>query len=201
MRISTKLRIGYILSAVIVIFAGVIIYISFKQMRIKSREFEFVDTISQNVVELNILGNEYLMYPEERPRIQWDIKYKVVSHLLAEGKIHASSHQSLLNQIREDLGIIRTHFSDLVSLYATSKPIIESELHQQIQNRLQSLMLLKSERVLSNSVQLKNRIKDELFYLQRFTNWMSIALIAATALLSVIIGLLVGRSITSPIKT
>ena len=61
MTIATKLRIGYILSAVIVILAGVIIYISFTQMRIKSRELEFVDAISQNVFELNILSNEYLM--------------------------------------------------------------------------------------------------------------------------------------------
>ena len=201
MKITTRLRIGYILSAVIVILAGVIIYVSFTQMRIKSRELEFVDAISQNVFELSILSNEYLLYREERPRIQWDIKYKVVRRLLGDGKIHASSNQSVLTEMRKDLGLIGSHFSDLVSLHATSIAIFESKLHQQNQNRLQSLMLLKLERVLSNSVHLKNQIKDELIYIQQYTNWMFIALITATALLSVIIGLMVGRSITSPIKT
>ena len=158
MKIITRLRIGYILSAVIVILAGVIIYVSFTQMRIKIRELEFVDAISQNVFELSILSNEYLMYREERPRIQWDIKYKVVSRLLGDGKIHASSNQSVLTEMRKDLGLIGSHFSDLVSLHAPSIAIFENELHQQNQNRLQSLMLLKLERVLSNSVHLKNQI-------------------------------------------
>jgi|GEM_PF-3239537 hypothetical protein len=38
MKISTKLRIGYIFSAIIVILAGVFIYSSFQQMLIKGRE-------------------------------------------------------------------------------------------------------------------------------------------------------------------
>ena len=59
MKISAKLRTGYIFSAAIVIFAGIFIYTSFKEMLIKNRELKYVDTISHNVFELYVLANEY----------------------------------------------------------------------------------------------------------------------------------------------
>jgi PAS domain S-box-containing protein len=153
------------------------------------------------VFELDILCNEYLMYQEKRPKIQWDIKYETVNRLLGEEKFHASGHLSQLKEIRENLIRIGTHFSDLVSLHETSNEMVDKERHQQIQDDTQSLLLLKLQRMLSHSIQLKNKIEKELIFIQQYMNWMSITLIMATALLSVVIGLLVGRSITSPIKT
>ncbi|CAB1075372.1 hypothetical protein D1AOALGA4SA_3192 [Olavius algarvensis Delta 1 endosymbiont] len=200
MKISAKLRTGYIFSAAIVIFAGIFIYISFKEMLIKNRELKYVDTISHNVVELNILANEYLIYREKRPKTQWDIVIDILRRLLGEAAIQASSHQSSLKEIREDIEIVRTHFSDLVSLHPRSKEMDTDELLLQTQNRIQGLMILKLQRVLSNTAQLKNQIGDELIHIQQFMSWMSITLIMVTALMSIVIGIIVSRSITSPIK-
>jgi PAS domain S-box-containing protein len=200
MRISTKLRIGYLSSAFIVIFAGAIIYISFKQMHTTSINLKRVDTIQQGVFELNIVGDEFLLYHEERPKIQWQIRHKALGRLIAEVNFHDPKNQSLLIEIIEDLRLIGTVFSDLVSSHSASRDIFESELPRQKQNRLKSRLLLKSQKVLFNASQLKNQIADELFSIQKYTNWISITLIMAAALLALLIEFLISRSITSAIR-
>jgi PAS domain S-box-containing protein len=200
MRISTKLRIGYLFSAFIVIFAGAIIYTSFKQMHATSLNLKLVDTIQQGVFELNIVGDEFLLYHEERPKIQWQIKHKALGRLLEEVNFHNPDNQSLLIEIIEDLRLIGTVFSDLVSSHSASSDNFESELLRQKQNRLKSRLLLKSEKVLSDATQFKNQMADELFSIQKYTNWISITLIMAAALISFLIEFLISRSITSPIK-
>ena len=115
MRISTKLKVGYMFSAFIVIFAGIIIYTSFKQMQSSSRELKFVDTITAGLFELNIAGNEFLLYQEKRPKIQWEIKYKALIRLLEKDNLLSPNRQSLLVKMREDLALVGAFFSDLVS--------------------------------------------------------------------------------------
>jgi PAS domain S-box-containing protein len=200
MRIGTKLRIGYLFSTFIVIFAGVIIYISFKQMHITSINLKLVDTIQQGVFELNIVGDEFLLHHEVRPKIQWQIKHKALGRLLEEVNFHDPDNQSLLTEIIEDIGSIGTVFLDLVSSHSSQKDISKSKLLKQKQNRLESRLLLKSQKVLSNTTQLKKQITDALFSTQKHTNWISITLIMATAFLLFIISFLISKSITSPIK-
>ena len=200
MKISTKLRIGYLFSAFIVILAGVIIYISFKQMHITGINLKLVGTLEQNVFELNILGDEYLLYREKRPKIQWQIKHKALGRHLEEVNFHDPDNQSLLNEIIENIKLISTVFSDLVSSHSVSGDIFESELLRQKQNRLKSRMLLESQKVLVTITQLKNQIADELFSIQKYTNWISLTLIMAAALFSLLIEFLISRSIISSIK-
>ncbi len=200
MRISTKLRIGYLFSAFIVILAGAIIYTSFKQMHITGINLKLVDTIQQGVFELNIVGDEFLLYHEDRPKIQWQIRHKALGRLLEEVNFHDPDNEFLLIEILEDLKFIGTVFSDLVSSHSSAKDIFESKLLKQKQSRLQSRLLLKSQKVLSNATQLKKQITDELFSIQKYTNWISITLIMTAALLALLIEFLISRSITSPIK-
>jgi PAS domain S-box-containing protein len=200
MKISTKLRIGYLFSAFIVILAGVIIYISFKQMHITGINLKLVDTLEQDVFELNILGDEYLLYHEKRPKIQWQIKHKELSRLLEELNFHDPDNQSLLNELIENIKLIGTVFSDLVSSHSASGDIFESEIIRQKQNRLKSRLLIESQKVLTNSTQLKNQMADDLFSIQKHTNWISLTLIMAAVLFSLLIEFLISRSITLSIK-
>jgi PAS domain S-box-containing protein len=200
MRISTKLRIGYIFSALIVIFAGAIIYLAIHQMDITGRHLKYANTITQSVFELNIFGNEFLLYREQRPKTQWHIKHKTLSRLLGEENFNNPNNQSLVIRMREDLEHIRALFLDL-SRHSTTSDILENEIPRKMQNRLQSQLLLELQKMLSYSTQLKNQIADELFSIQQYTIWLSITVIMATAFFSVIIGFLTGRSITLPLKT
>ena len=59
MRISTKLRVGYIFSALVVILAGAIIIASFKQLHNSAKELRVIDTVMQGVFELNLAGHEF----------------------------------------------------------------------------------------------------------------------------------------------
>ena len=200
MRISTKLRIGYIFSAIVVILAGTIIIVSFKQLHNAAGELRFVDTIMQSVFELNLAGHEFLLHQEKRPKAQWEITYQALIRLLDQKNPLSPNHQSVLIKLREDLALAQTLFADFASRQTSSSAFSEGDLSRKIQSRLQNQLILKTQRMLSHATQLKHQIEDELFSIQRYTNWMIITLIVASALLSIIIGYVISRSIIVPVK-
>jgi len=188
MRISTKLRTGYIFSALVVILAGIIIIVSFKQLHNAAGELRFVDTIMQSVFELNLAGHEFLLHQEKRPKAQWEITYQALIRLLDQKNLLSSNHQSVLDKLREDLGHAQTLFADFASRQISSSAFSEGDLSRKFQSRLQNQLILKTQRMLSHATQLKHQIEDELFSIQRYTNWIIITLIVASALLTIIIG-------------
>ena len=115
MRISTKLRIGYIFSALVIILAGAIIIASFKQLHDAAGELRVVDTVMQSVFELNLAGHEFLLHQEQRPKAQWEITYQALSRLLGQENLLSPNHQSVLIKLREDLAIAQTLFADFAS--------------------------------------------------------------------------------------
>jgi methyl-accepting chemotaxis protein len=200
MRISTKLRVGYIFSALVVILAGAIIIASFKQLHNSAKELRVIDTVMQGVFELNLAGHEFLLHQEKRPETQWGISYQALSRLLGQENLLSPNHRYLMDKLREDLGHANTLFSDFVSRQTSANAFPEGELSRKIQNRLQSQLLLKTQRMLSHATQLKHQIEDELFSIQRYTNWIIITLIIATALLAIISGYVISRSIIVPVR-
>ena len=200
MRISTKLRVGYIFSALVVILAGAIIIASFKQLHNSAKELRVIDTVMQGVFELNLAGHEFLLHQEKRPETQWGISYQALSRLLGQENLLSPNHRYLMDKLREDLGHANTLFSDFVSRQTSANAFPEDELSRKIQNRLQSQLLLKTQRMLSHATQLKHQIEDELFSIQRYTNWIIITLIIATALLAIISGYVISRSIIVPVR-
>ena len=200
MRISTKLRIGTIFSALVVILVGTIIIVSFKKLDNAARELRFVDTIMQSVFELNLAGHEFLLHQEKRPKAQWEITHEALIRLLDQKNTLSSNHQFSLIKIREDIALAQTLFAEFASRQTSANAFPEGELSRKIQNRLQSQLLLKTQRMLSHATQLKHQIEDELFSIQRYTNWIIITLIIATALLAIISGYVISRSIIVPVR-
>ena len=200
MRISTKLRIGTIFSALVVILVGTIIIVSFKKLDNAARELRFVDTIMQSVFELNLAGHEFLLHQEKRPKAQWEITHEALIRLLDQKNTLSSNHQFSLIKIREDIALAQTLFAEFASRQTSANAFPEGELSRKIQNRLQSQLLLKTQRMLSHATQLKHQIEDELFSIQRYTNWIIITLIIASALLAIISGYVISRSIIVPVR-
>jgi len=200
MRISTKLRTGTIVSALVVILAGTIIIVEFKQLHKAARELRFVDTIMQSVFELNLAGHEFLLHQEKRPKAQWDITYQALIRLLDEKNPLSNNRQSMLIRLREDLALAQTRFAEFASRQTSSSAFSEGDPSRKIQTRLQNQLILQTQRMLSHATQLKHQIEDELFATQRYTNGIIITLIVASTLLSIIIGYLISRSIIVPVK-
>jgi len=198
-KISKKLHIGYLFSFLFVIFAGVIILILFKQMNNTSKYFKLIDTIQENVFELNIISNEFLVYHEERPTIQWQIRYKALDRLIGEANSLDPHFQSFLVDIIQDVKLIGVVFADLVLSHSSSN-IPEGKFQRQQRAHLQTQLLQKSQKVLFNTTYLKTNISDKLFSIQKYTIWVSIVSIMTAAFLSILIQFLIGRSITIPIR-
>ena len=156
MKIRTKLIIGAICSCLTVLLVGAISYLSFQQIQQKNQQVKLADTIVHNVFDLTIFTNEYLLYREKRPRVQWETQYRTLHRLLQESPFSDPNKQSFITELRDDLEEIKALFSEITSIHPLH-PAFNEKLTRQLQSRLQSQVLLKSQRMLSHVSQLKDQ--------------------------------------------
>ena len=200
MGINAKLRIGYGLSAFIVLATGVVLYFSFERLHRVNQTLTAVDSINISVFELNQFCIEFLWHHEARPVVQWHAQYEDIIRQLTTVETLQPRSRALIGKMRDHLSMARVFFTDMVALHQEPANKVHDELQAQVQNRLQSQLLLKLRRALSYSATLKTQLQTELIANQQNTGWLCMGLIFVSALSSIIIGVLTGRSISQPIR-
>lgn len=198
MNIRTKLIIGVICSCLTVLLVGAISYLSSQQIQEISQHIKTADTITQNVFNLNIFTNEYLLHQEKRPRIQWETQYHRLHRLLQESRFSAPNNQILITKLLDDLEKLEALFSEIVSIHSRP-PDFNEKLFRELQSYLQNQVLLKSQRMLSHVSQLKDQLEHEHLSIQRRTRWLTIVFVSGFAIVISSLGLLIARSISRPL--
>jgi PAS domain S-box-containing protein len=200
MKIAAKLRTGYILSTVVIVFTGVVVFVSFQRIHLFNEELNHADTIMEDLFNLNVFANSYLLYRETRPKTQWEIQIRKLDSSLRTNFFHHSGHQTLVVRIRESMHQIDVLFHEIAGASHAAdrlgKPLLE-----RYQNQLQSQLMLKLQETFRYSTTLRQQTEDELNNMHRITNWLAVILVFLSALSSILIGHLVGKSIFTPIQT
>jgi len=200
MGIKTRLLIGYGISVFLVLITGMVLYFSFEKLHRVNRAVTTIDRINQSVFELNHFSIEYLWHPETRPAAQWFAQYEDTKRNMETITALDPRKQDLSGQIRDELDAAHTVFKKIVNLHQSTPKEERDLLHDQVQKRLQSQLLLKLRRTMSASSTLKAQLQAELIANQKHTGWLCMMLIFLSASSFVIIGLLLGRSISQPIE-
>ncbi|MCK5661256.1 MAG: PAS domain S-box protein, partial [Methanosarcinales archaeon] len=155
MKIKTKLLISSILTILITIAIGVILFSTTQQLGEISEEGVLAEEILNGVFELNILTHDYLTYQEERPKVQWQLKSDTISELLAEEKFETDEKQLILKRMRKNHDTLEPLFSQLVATYekqGSSKE--ESALHEEIEQKLTNQLYVNSLGMVSDASKL-----------------------------------------------
>ena len=199
MKIAAKLRAGYILSAVIIVLTGVVVFVSFQKMHLFQEELIHADTIMEDLFKLNVFANSYLLYRETRPKAQWEIQFRKLDSLLRTNSFHRTGHQTLVAKIRKSVRQADVLFQGIIGA-SNAADRIDNPLLKRYQHQLQSQLMLKLQETFHYSVTLKQQTENELNNMQRIASWTALILVVFSALSSILIGHLIGKNIFFPIQ-
>ncbi len=98
MKIKTRLNLNTIISLGTIILLLLSLVWSFREIIITDRDMELVDEIRKVAFERILLRDEFLLYQEERAKIQWYAKSKTLRDLFALADTHFDQDDKALMQ-------------------------------------------------------------------------------------------------------
>jgi signal transduction histidine kinase len=152
MKVKTKLQITTVVSLIVALVIGSILFFSAQQVNKRIKKDMAADEIIRGLFELNILINEYLMHHEERAKAQWQLRHDSIKRLLEEIEVKSPEKVVLLKRIRESHMDIKNIFSEMVSNYEgyrDRKQDISQELNEMLVGNLDA----KSRSMVSDAYQ------------------------------------------------
>ncbi|MBM4308176.1 MAG: PAS domain S-box protein, partial [Deltaproteobacteria bacterium] len=139
MKIKTKLQITTVVSLIVALVIGSILFFSAQQVNKAIEKDMAADEIIKGLFELNILTNEYLIHHEERAKTQWQLRHDSIKRLLEEIKVKSPEKVVLLRRMRENHESIKTTFSQMVlnyESYRDGKSGVSQELNEMLAGNL-----------------------------------------------------------------
>lgn len=200
MRIKNRLHISTLFSIVTVFVAGAVALLTFDQINKVSEEGITADAITRGIFELNILTNDYLLYHEKRAQTQWQSKHDSLSKLLSTLEFKKPVKQSILRNINENHEDMESLFSQLLSSYERQNFNRNGIIHKQLEERLISQLLMKSQEMISGAFRLEGKSRKEMIAMHRRTDLIIMAMFLTLLAIIAVNSFLIGRSIVRPIN-
>ena len=173
MKIKTITQIGILLFIVVTVTMGLFVFMTIQKMKHESHEAILAAKIVKDIAELEIVMHEYLMYPEERPLIQWKNKYNLLSKsfIQEENKFDSRNENLLFSKIHQNLLRMGIVFGKLsVELEKEPRDDRQKDISfLNYKNRLTGELLVKSQAMVSLVFQLQKIIQTETMLLQQRT--------------------------------
>jgi len=201
MNIKTRLQVSIILSLLLTLMVGALIFLSVQWMNKVSTKETIAAEIVKSMAELKIVTHEYLLYPSDRPLVQWRSKYNTLKEYLAEGYFRNLNEKIVIDKILKNLERFKTVFFDLVinARKGQARGKQERSVSRAWQNMLKGELLESSQLVVSLTFQLQRTVQAELVITQqRATLLIVFFLVAMTALMGGV-SIWVKKSIAKPI--
>ena len=200
MRIKTKLRLGMITVIGVALVAGLVLFLTARQVREANQKHDLAEEVIQGMFELDMVTHDYLMHHGKRAKIQWESRHSSINGLLVTEIFKSPQEQHILDTLRKESESIKTIFFQLTELHEKRDPAgNEMTVFRLFEERLEGQLLIKSKKMVSAATQLmKIGSIEEAFVLQR-----AALLILAVILLLVaamgIVSSLVERSVIGPV--
>ena len=115
MKISTRLRLGVYVPALMALIIIVALAFSYLDMGRIQENGDTVRQIRSSIRELNHVVFSYILYYEEQPKQQFLAEHEELERLIASAQVQNPDHQRLLDSIREDNETMKDLFLQLVS--------------------------------------------------------------------------------------
>ena len=116
MRIRTRLRLNTIISLGVLALVLLSIAWSFRELSKSTRDMDLVEEMRVVAFERTALRDDYLLYQEERARIQWHAKSETLRGLFetASKQLISSEEQALVVEARKDFDSTFSSFSQFI---------------------------------------------------------------------------------------
>jgi hypothetical protein len=199
MKIRTILRSTAALSIVLVVAVGSALLAAAIHVEDRNREAAIAVAIVNSVTELKIVADEYLMYPSERPLLQWKSKYDSTTKYIAENAkaFHTASERATLSRIVQNLNRFRD-IIDAVSIGAEQREDLGEQrrpLSPELQHRLMAEVVVKSQGAIAPAFQLQRMIQEELMTTLGQTSYLVAAAFVALVLMILMASVWISRRV------
>ena len=199
MKIKTKLQITTVVSLIVALVIGSILFFSARQVNEAIKKEMATDEIIRGLFELNILTNEYLMHHEERAKTQWQLKHDSIKRLLEEVEVKSPVEMVLLKRIRESHMDIKNIFSQMVSNYEgyrDEKGGVSQELNEMLVGNLDT----KSRSMVFDTYQLGKISSARLIASQQRAYLLVVLFVLITAVVVATVSFLIHSGVVRPIR-
>ncbi|MEE9247185.1 MAG: ATP-binding protein [Dehalococcoidia bacterium] len=202
MTIKRQVQVAVIISAGLAAVLGWILFSTFQQVNDATEESRIADEIVQAVFEQNVVASDYLLHRADRAQRQWVARHDSLSTLLsqAEGTFRNPNERAILGTMREDHDSGQSLFSELVTLFeAQENSGQESEVSQELRERLTTRLLLNSQGMVSEVSRLAVISREEIADAQNRAALFVVLFLVIMALLIVTVLFVFNRKVLKPI--
>ncbi|NQT92218.1 MAG: HAMP domain-containing protein [Lentisphaerae bacterium] len=164
------------------------------------REKKTADRIVEQVVSLDVLTYEYMLYELPRARQQWWRTFAGIDDLVSEVRFAGPEAETMLSRIREQHAMIGDTFADVLKNRERLKEeAVDHSMLQETENRLVGQLLQESQSMLSGATRLSDSISSMTIASHSRLNAFGGALLLLMFATVLVASVLIGRSITRPL--
>ncbi len=197
MKINTRLKLAALLPVLMAFVIGLAFLFSYETMEEAREKSQVAHRIQVGTNDLNNSVRSYMLFHEERPRLQFLKEYDSITKLISTTRFGNSEQQRLLNGLRYNSESMRDTFLKLVSNYERHGSVKDTALLREAEERLAGQILIRSRDVLSDSLRLENLISDELATSQRRLAALIFILIVTTTVPITVASIRIKRNIVT----
>jgi signal transduction histidine kinase/ActR/RegA family two-component response regulator len=179
MRIAAKLKLFASVPVLMALIICLAILFSHKTMARSLKEGRITRQIMHSMNELNDLVRSYMIYQNDRPKLQFFMEDKNLSSLMASITFDGHEKQQLIDSIHRNFGSMRKAFLKLVSHHESTITVENEEMAKQAAERLKGRISIKSRDMLSDALQLESLIHNEISNIQQRINLLILIIIIA----------------------
>lgn len=154
MRIATRLKLSSYLSLCVIIAMMPALFWTFKDSSSAKEDEHLASEILISIFERAMLRDEYLLYREERARVQWEAKNEKINKLVLQAEARFTSPTD-----KEDLKELRRINNEVIIIFSryikNSENIMASGTFNQFEKRLTSQNLLKASDLINLATKLQ----------------------------------------------
>lgn len=199
MMIRTKLKIVNYLCVTFAIISSIVVFHSFRNMERKLDQRRDINRVVRGVFALTVLADEYMLYHERRPLVQWNQTYNALDSLIGIGPREAALRSYPVN-LQNNYRDVKSLFSRLVSIHKNPPFQDNPELSRRLESRLQSQILIKNQELVNHTDRMERRAERELLIGQKRIGWIVLGLIAAVCVSVMWLTLLVRKDVVRPLE-
>lgn len=185
MTIRTRLAVLASLPVAFALMVGAALWLTGQRVDEARLLADFANDVIDANTELNILAQEYLLYGEARPVVQWRTRHGSLGRLIARAP-DSPAERELWQELERDYNEIAKLFVQLVQQPAAPRVI-------DWRQRVASQLLIKSEDMRSRARELVETYEQQLMVAQRRSDAVILSLLTALALVTAAMSTVLGR--------
>jgi len=202
MRIKTQFRINILISIGLVLVAGGILFYADRGIEAEVEKNWMADQITRSVFDLHTLTNSYLLYREDRQRMQWNLTLASLKKLIKEAKRDSQNVDENLEIISQRCDEMEALFEKIIS-YAgrlDNAPAHEAALAREAYSRLITNLTAKGQEMVNRAFLLIQESNRDLSSVKRGSILLVMTSILLAIGISVLISLFLSKRILADLQ-